>query len=197
MGRVTRGPEQSGMKSGEKTRRSASGTESARIERAWGLSDTRNYGDKDLFRRRERVQSRWVARRRVVEVLLCVIEVRNRQGTTRDGWRARLNDKDNHLAPRPDPIHPWDSLLSPLESSCTSTVTARISWLTFYQRGIWPAGPGFQNLASAEQQSKRPADTAPSRDIFRVLGYCWYTLRYRNAHRMAHRLVRLAFSHST
>ena len=65
----------------------------------------------------------------------------------------------------------------------------------FYQRGIWPAGPRFQNLAGAgpsEQQPKRPANIA---GVFRVLGYCWYTLRYRNACRMAHRLVRFAFSH--
>ena len=69
----------------------------------------------------------------------------------------------------------------------------------FSQRGIWPTGPQFQNLAGAgsfEQQSKRPANIAPGRDIFRVLGYCWYILWYRNACRMAHRLVRLPFSHT-
>src|SRR5258706_1187641 len=71
----------------------------------------------------------------------------------------------------------------------------------FAQRGIWPAGPQFQTLAGAgsfEQKSKRPANIAPGRDIFRVLGYCWYTLRYRNACRMAHRLVRwLSLTHVT
>ena len=62
----------------------------------------------------------------------------------------------------------------------------------FLQRCLWPAGPRLQNLASAgscEWQPNRPADVAPGRDVFRVLGYHWRTIWYRDAHRMAHRLV--------
>lgn len=70
-----------------------------------------------------------------------------------------LNDQDNHLATRLDSKSIWVSLLSPLESSCTSVVTAGIPWLTFPSAIFGLLVPGFRtwqarNGNQSDQQAK-------------------------------------------